>query len=229
MRVKYYKRLFGQMSYKKPFVFIIIFSIFITLLYSYFINQVGPLIKTLCDTRAKAIALKVTNETIKEYMTDLTYENLMQIKTGENGKITGLSADTLEMNKLSVKISYGIQEKLMNIEDIEIVVPIGKLLGWSIFSGYGPKINVKMTPTGNVTTDFKTEFKSEGINQTRHRIYIAIKTSVRMVTPFVSDTVTFEENLTVAETVIVGDTPATYYNLNGIESFVPKDSLNLMK
>lgn len=217
------------MNYKKSFVFIIIVSLFMSMVYSYFTKQISPMIKTLCDTRAKAIALKVTNEAVREYITEIKYENLMQITTGENGKITGLSANTLEMNKLSTKISSRIQEKLVNVEDIEINVPIGKLLGWSIFSGYGPKIRIRVIPTGNVAADFKTEFKAEGINQTRHRVYIAIRTSVRMVTPFVSDTVMFEDNITVAETVIVGDTPATYYNFEGMEGLNTKDTLNLTK
>lgn len=217
------------MSYKKPFVFIITLVLFVFLLYSYFIDQISPTIKTLCDTRAKAIALKITNEVVREHISELRYENLMNVKTGENGKITGLNADIVEMNKLSTKIAYKVQEKLINIEDIQIQVPIGKFLGWSIFSGYGPKIKIKTMPTGNVEVDFKTEFKSEGINQTRHRIYIEIKTSVRMVTPFVSDTVNFEENLTVAETVIVGEIPETYYNFNGVEGFSAKETIDYGK
>jgi len=229
MRVKYYKRLFGQMSYKKPFVFIVTFPLFIIMIYSYFINQISPTIKTLCDTRAKAIALQVTTEAVREYMTELKYENLIHVQTEESGRITGLNADVVEMNKLSTKIAYRIQEKLINVEDVEIKVPIGKLLGWSIFSGYGPKIKIKVMPTGTVNVDFKTEFKSEGINQTRHRIYIEVKTNVRTVAPFVSDVTGFQENVTVAETVIVGEIPDTYYNIEGMKEFTVNDSLNLTK
>lgn len=229
MRVKYYKRLLGQTSYKKPLIFVITFSIFIIMIYSYFINQVSPTIKTLCETRAKATALNVTNEAIREYIQELKYENLININTGENGKITGLTADVIELNKLSTEIASNIQEKLMHINDVEIKVPIGKFMGWSIFSGYGPKIKIRVLPTGNVVVNFKTEFMSEGINQTRHRIYVEIKTSVRMVAPFVSDTIMFETNLTVAETVIVGEIPATYYSLEGIEDFNKKESLDLTK
>ena len=58
MRAKYYYRLFGQVHIKKAFAFVIIFIGIFILMYYYFVNQVSPTIKTLCDTRAKAIAPK---------------------------------------------------------------------------------------------------------------------------------------------------------------------------
>ena len=213
MRAKYYYRLFGQMRLKKAFAFFLIFLGVFIVIYLYFVNQISPTINTLSETRAKAIALKATNEAVMERIVKIEYDNLIHVTTDEAGMIKGLNADVIEMNKLSAEITTDIQQKLLNMKDANIRIPIGSFLGWSVFSGYGPKITIKAIPTGNVSVDFKTEFKSEGINQTRHRIYLEIKTSVRMVAPFISDVVPFETNMTVAETVIVGDIPSTYYNL----------------
>lgn len=229
MRAKYYYRLFGQVHIKKAFAFVVIFIGIFILMYYYFVNQVSPTIKTLCDTRAKAIALKATNEAVMERLNEIKYDNLIHVTTNEKGTITGLNADVIEMNKLSTKITTEIQKKLLNIDDAEIKIPIGRFLGLSVFSGYGPRIIVKAIPTGNVSVDFKTEFMSEGINQTRHRIYLEIKTSVRMVAPFISNVVPFETNMTVAETVIVGDIPNTYYNLEGIEEMNKLDTTEFME
>lgn len=229
MRAKYYFRLFGQMRVKRAFALFAIFIFVFILIYYYFVNQVSPTIKTLCETRAKALALKATNEAVMERLNEIDYENLVHFATNEKGTITGLNADVIEMNKLSTEITTEIQQKLLGIEDTEIKIPIGRFLGLSVFSGYGPKITVKAIPTGNVSVDFKTEFMSEGINQTRHRIYLEIKTSVRMVAPFISDVVPFETNMTVAETVIVGDIPSSYYNLEGIEDLDKKDTTNFME
>ena len=229
MRAKYYYRLFGQVHLKKAFAFLGISIGMFILIYYYFVNQVSPTIKTLCETRAKAIALKATNEAVMERLNEIKYDNLIHVTTGENGNITGLNADVIKMNKLSTEITTDIQKKLINIDDTQIKIPVGRFLGLSVFSGYGPKITVKAIPTGNVSVDFKTEFMSEGINQTRHRIYLEIKTSVRMVAPFISDIVPFETNMTVAETVIVGDIPATYYNLEGIEKMDKLDTTEFMQ
>ncbi len=229
MRAKYYYRLFGQVQMKKAFAFILTFVGIFMFIYFYFVNQVSPTIKTLSDTRARAIALKATNEAVMERIEKINYDNLVHVTTNEQGLITGLNADVIEMNQLSTEITTDIQKKLINMADAEIKIPIGRFLGLSVFSGYGPKITVKAIPTGNVSVDFKTEFKSEGINQTRHRIYLQIKTSVRMVAPFISDVIPFETNMTVAETVIVGDIPESYYNLEGVEGMDKLDTTEFME
>lgn len=228
MRAKYYYRLFGQMQLKKAFALLLIFIGMFIFSYYYFTNQVSPTLKALCDSRAKAIALKATNQAVMEKMERVSYDKLVNTTTDNNGRIMGLNADVIKMNELAMEITTDIQQKLINISDTEIKVPMGKFMGLSVFSGYGPKITIKAIPTGNVSVDFKTEFKSEGINQTRHRIYLEIKTSVRMVAPFISDVVNFETNMTVAETVIIGDIPQTYYNLEGIEDIKKVDTTNFM-
>lgn len=229
MRAKYYYRLFGQVRLKRAFAFFLIFFGLFILAYFYFVYQVSPTIKTLSDTRAKAIALKATNEAVMERIEQVEYENLIKVTTNTNGMITALNADVIEMNKLSTEITTDIQKKLLTMQDADIQIPLGRFLGLSVFSGYGPRITVKAIPTGNVSVDFKTEFKSEGINQTRHRIYLEIKTSVRMVAPFISDVVPFETNMTVAETVIVGDIPDSYYNLEGVENLDKLDTTEFME
>ena len=229
MRAKYYYRLFGQVQLKKALAFFFIFFGLIILVYYSFIYQVSPTIKTLSDTRAKAIALKATNEAVMDRIEKIEYENLIKVTTNSNGMVTSLNADVIEMNKLSADISTDIQKRLLTMEDTDIQIPFGRFLGLSVFSGYGPRITVRAIPTGNVSVDFKTEFKSEGINQTRHRIYLDIKTSVRMVAPFISAVVPFETNMTVAETVIVGDIPDSYYNLEGVESLDKLDTTEFME
>ena len=229
MRAKYYYRLFGQMRIKKAFAFILIFLGIFILFYLYFVNQVSPTIQTLCDTRAKSIALKATNEAVMERIDKIEYNNLIHITTDSNGNVKAVNADVIEMNKLATEITTDIQKKLLKMEDTNIQIPMGRFLGLSVFSGYGPKITIKAIPTGNVSVDFKTEFKSEGINQTRHRIYLEIKTSVRMVAPFISDVIPFETNMTVAETVIVGDIPDSYYNLEGVDGLDKLDTTEFME
>ena len=50
-----------------------------------------------------------------------------------------------------------------------------------------------------------------------------------MVAPFISDVVPFEAHMTVAETVVVGDIPASYYNLEGIENMDKLDTTEFME
>ena len=217
MRPKYYYRLFGQMQVKRAFALLLILTGLLIMIYILFVNKLSPTIITLLDSNANAIALKATNEAVMEKIEEIEYDNLIHVKSDDSGVIKGLNADVIAMNKLSAEIATDIQQKLLDIVDTEIRIPLGEFFGMSLFSGYGPKITIKAIPTGNVSVDFKTEFRAEGINQTRHRIYLEIKTEVKMVAPFMSDTVPFETNITVAETVIVGDIPQTYYNLQSTD------------
>lgn len=75
-----------------------------------------------------------------------------------------------------------------------------------------------MATVGNVETELFSQFSQAGINQTLHRIYLSVSCNVTILTPFDS----IEDNITnqvlLAEAVILGDVPSTYYNLNGIKS-----------
>lgn len=216
MRVKYYTRLFGQTYIRKSFaLFLVVIPIGILIVFLA-IKRIYPVIKIACTSSAKSIALRVTNETVKEMLSETDYEELVKLTYNNEGKIVGINANIIEMNKLSTGIAYKVQEKLSNLEDMEIKIPIAKLLGLNIFSGYGPKIKLKLIPYGNTLAEFKTEFISEGINQTKHTIYVDISSTVNVIAPFNIGAVSSVTRVTVAETVIVGDIPNTYYNIEGL-------------
>ena len=63
----------------------------------------------------------------------------------------------------------------------------------------------------------KNEFESKGINQTVYRIYLELTCKVSVVTQYK----TIEENIVnqvlLVETVIVGNVPQSYYNLEGMK------------
>ncbi len=50
-----------------------------------------------------------------------------------------------------------------------------------------------------------------GINQTLHRIYLDIKTKTSVLTPFNILRNEYDSRVLLAESIIVGDVPETYY------------------
>ena len=218
MRPKYYIRLFGQMNAKEPFVLFSIVFILIIISSIYFLKNLTPTIKIACESRAKAIGVQITEETVKEFIEKVEYESLMNITYNDQGKIIAINANIIELNKLSSEISYKIQEKLNNLDKVSVEIPITSMMGMNIFSGYGPDVNVKLVPMGNIETKFNTEFASEGINQTKHTIYMNIQSIITVVAPFIGSSVKCNSTVTVAETIIIGDIPDTYYNIEGLEN-----------
>lgn len=70
---------------------------------------------------------------------------------------------------------------------------------------------------GTVETDLRSEFKEAGINQTLHRIYLEVKCNVNILTPYSTIKETIVNQVLLAEGVIVGNIPNTYYNIEGLK------------
>ncbi|MBR4110186.1 MAG: sporulation protein YunB [Clostridia bacterium] len=187
---------------------------------------IEPSIMALCQIRATSIGVSISSTAVKEVMNDIEYKDLVTLERDNNGKIIALQAKVIEMNQLSSQIATKMQELYSQINDAYVKIPIGNFTGNTLLAGRGPNIIVRIIPAGTVSTDFKTEFISTGINQTRHRIYLEIVSKVRVVAPLTTKTIEVVNNVNVAETVLVGDVPNSFYNLEGVDNIVD-DSLNL--
>lgn len=195
------------------FLFIILVAIFTT---NIILQAVKPVMEKQCETMAKSIATKISNEQATIVMSNYKYTDLCTITKDDNGNIAMISANVIPVNEIISDVAIKIQEELNSTENSEFSIPLGTFLGSKLLAGRGPKVSIKMSTIGSVLTDLKSEFSSAGINQTMHRIYLEVKCTVVILTPFE----TMEEEITnqvlLAEAVIVGTTPNTYYNLEGM-------------
>ena len=153
--------------------------------------------------------------------------DLIILDRDNTGKILALRANVIEMNRIASDISIQIQEMNNELEESYIQIPIGNFTGNSLLAGRGPRIKVKIIPRGTVGIEFKTEFISTGINQTRHRVYLEVKLNMWIVAPFTSEKVQVVNHVNVAETVLIGEVPDTFYNLEGVSDVTTDDSLNM--
>ena len=65
-------------------------------------------------------------------------------------------------------------------------------------------------------TDLKSEFISKGINQTLHRVYLQVKCSVDILTPYDEISEEITNQILLLENIIIGNIPNTYYNFEGV-------------
>ena len=172
----------------------------------------------MCDDEAKSIATKVTNEETSKVMDKYTYDSLFTIEKDEKGCVQMINANVLQINKVTSEIALNIQKSLKQNEKNEIYISMGSLTGMRIFAGVGPKFPVKLSTIGNVATDLKSDFISQGVNQTQHKVYMEGVTTVDILTPVSRTERSIKNQVLIAENVIVGNIPATYYNLNGIDN-----------
>ena len=188
-------------------------------------NYINPMFESLCKLKAKAIAARIVNQKTKDSIENIDYNDLITIVRDNNGNITMVKANVLAINRISAELTIDIQEELQKESQTAIYIPIGSIFGNQVLSNIGPRIKIKLNPSGVVTTDFKSQFEMAGINQTIHRIYLYTVCKVNIVTPIKTITNEISSEVMVAESVIVGPVPDSYYNLEGLNR---EDSLEVI-
>ena len=103
----------------------------------------------------------------------------------------------------------------------------GSFTGSKLLAGKGPEVKIQISSIGNVETELKSEFFEQGINQTLHRVYLTVRCQINILTPFENINKDITNEILLAENVIIGNIPSTYYNIEGINE--TKDSLELIK
>lgn len=209
----FYRKNGENKQIKKILVIILILIIISKLSFDY----INPMFETLCYLRAKSIAAQIVNQKTKESIENIDYNDLITIVRDNNGSISMVKANVLAINRISAELTIDIQEGLQNAKESLIYIPFGSIFGNQVLSNMGPNIPVKINPMGVVTTDFKSQFEASGINQTIHRIYLYTVCKVNIVTPIKTITNEITSEVMVAETVIVGPVPDSYYNLEGMQ------------
>lgn len=182
------------------------------------ITTIEPTMYILCSDMAKSIATKISNEQATAVMQNYKYENISRIIRDEQENVKMIQMDIFTVNAITSEIALKIQEELDNYQSGKLCIKLGTFTGSKLLSGRGPNVPIKMSTVGNVETNLVSSFSHSGINQTLHRIYLDVSCNVVILTPY--DTI--EEKITnqvlLAEAVIVGNVPDTYYNLNDVSS-----------
>ncbi|KYH35092.1 sporulation protein YunB [Clostridium tepidiprofundi DSM 19306] len=198
-----------RIKYKIIFSFIIIISIFAIFIYE-FDKTVMPTVIAVSEAEMRAKAIEIMNKTIiDEFMKQFNYNDVIKIDKDKNGNIVLLKADTLRLNKIACDVAIKAQKALSDLGNVGIQLPIGYITRNNVLSYFGPSIKIKMQPIGFIETRYSSEFESAGINQTRHKIYINMKTKIRIIIPLKSSDVEVSNEIPIAETIIVGKIPKT--------------------
>ena len=174
-----------------------------------------PLVFSLAEARSAAMASQVLSGALAEALGDgVGYDDLMNVRMDDRGQVALLSANTVRMNRLADKAGEAALRRLQSMSSERVSVPLGAALGMTIFAGSGPRIPVSIVPIGSIATDFATEFEACGINQTRHKVYLRVSASIRIVIPTGARTTQVSANMLVAESIIVGAVPESVVGYN---------------
>lgn len=154
------------------------------------------------------------NDTINRTLAgrDYGYDYFVTIDRDESGAVTAIKANMARINALSSELLSDIVEAADRGE-LSLSIPIGNILGSSLLLGKGPDIPVDITLLTSSRVDFKNELSAAGINQTKHEMKLDVVVDIDVVLPWRTVSTQVVTEILIAETVIVGEVPQTYLNM----------------
>lgn len=198
-------------NHKKFFVFLVIITI-ISLLIFALEKYLKPLQDRLVVNRTKVIVEERFSQVTKDIInsSSYNYDDLL-VKSDNDDGVSSLSVNTKELNKLQSEFTAEFQERLKNIVEGYIDIPLGDLSTLSFLSGMGPNIPFSYDVTGSVDIKLESSFDTTGINQTIHRVNMKVNAEMVFITVEDCDNINISNDYTISETVIVGNTPNYTY------------------
>lgn len=180
-------------------------------------TKVNPLTEELALAKISDAASYVINQAVSCQIEEgnVQYDDLITLERDSEGKITALTTNMREMNRLKTQLLTILDDDIYDISDDEISIPLGNLTGMQLLSGRGGTIPVKIVAVSSSDAEFRGEFQDAGINQTIHRIMMDVSLDLIILLPSgtVRDSVSTE--VCVAETVLLGQVPQSYTYFEG--------------
>ena len=191
---------------------IIIIVAFLSIIAVLLDRQMRPLIKSVVFSQAQTVSTNVINQVVADELSrlDIDYSDIVDIQKDDDGKILAVSTDMKKVNSLKSLMTLSIQDKISTMDMQKTKIPLGTFTGTEILNGRGPKIPIDVTMSGSVIMDFKSEFVSAGINQTKHRLYLDVSSEVLAFIPGYPVNTVVKTRILIAETIIVGEVPAVF-------------------
>lgn len=139
-----------------------------------------------------------------------TYENMVILERDSENHVTALRTDVIAIGQIKAKLVNGLFDRLEDLEQTTIEVPLGSVFAPHFMSGMGPVVDIGMAGLTQMEAELVSAFTSAGINQTRHNIIIEIHAGFRILTPFGGEDREIVSSYPVTDTVIVGTVPERY-------------------
>lgn len=174
-----------------------------------------PQVRALCENEISNRLEVLANRRAYEILEKggYSYSDFIKLSYDAEGGVRSASVDTVRLNRLKTSLALSVLESLVS-EDISVGVPVGNLLGLLFFSGMGKEVLVTARVASGMHARFHSDFRTEGINQTRHAIGFSLDFSATYLLTTGRECLSFSVDIPVGETLIVGKVPDTLTQIN---------------
>lgn len=174
-------------------------------------------IRALAETQVKNTTSDLINDAIDRQIEDgnIQYDRMVYFEKDLDGRITALKTNMSEVNRLKTDILNLINDEILALSTDDLGIPLGSLFLPEFLSGRGPSIPVQILSIRNSDASFSSSFSEAGINQTLQQMNMHVSVDVTVLVLGQSNSFTISSQVVVAETIIVGDVPDTYFQTGG--------------
>ena len=202
---------------RKLLRFIIISLVVSILALALFRYRYTDAIRSLAQTQVTNTTSDLINDAIDKQIDqgNIQYDRMVYFEKDLDGRITALKTNMSEVNRLKTAILNIINDEILALSVEDLGIPLGSLLLPEFLSGRGPSIPVQILSIRNSDASFFSNFSEAGINQTLQQMNMHVSVDVTVLVLGRTESFTVSSQVIVAETIIVGDVPDTYFQSGG--------------
>ena len=218
----------------------IIIFIFLVIVSSYFISYYSrkaiPLLMSYAEAESKKLIILVINKAVTKQINNVDTDQIFEVTYNNNGEVilvdfnskrTSIALSTItslvEVNLRAIeegKIDMiELPDNSLDLFDTDLLekgiileVPLGVISNSILLTNLGPKVPVKISLIGDVSSGFSTDVKEYGINNALITLNIDVSVDTKVVLPFVSEDMNVSATIPIAMKVIQGKIPEYYLN-----------------
>ena len=181
-----------------------------------FQRNVSDILFSLSEASVQALTVGAANRAVSETLAwnGIDYEKMITVTRDGEGNIVSLEANMQAVNLFARQTATVAMSELSVACEEGVRVPLGAFTGIEVLAGFGPKVTFQIIPVGTVLCEFVSDFRSAGVNQTLHSIFMLVTASVSIVMPSETREVCSETQVLICESVIIGEVPKTYLSGN---------------
>ena len=174
-------------------------------------------ILSLARTQVSNTTSDLINDAIDRQIEDgnIQYDRMVYFEKDLQGQITALKTNMSEVNRLKTDVINLINDDILALDTSDLGIPLGSIFLPEFLSGRGPQIPVTILSIRNSEATFSSSFTQAGINQTLHQLIMEIFVDVTVLVLGETNSFTVSSHVVVAQTIIVGHVPDTYFQNGG--------------
>jgi sporulation protein YunB len=170
----------------------------------------------MAQYQCRVVSVIAINEAVMDELEKMgdAPQRLVRLEKNADGTVSNVELDSVEMNRMKARLTEAVSNRLMSLENQDVAIPLGTLLGWQLLAGRGPEVHLQIVPASFVESNVVDTLETAGINQTQHRVCIRFTVEMSAILPGYSTSVDVTDEVCVAQTLIVGQVPE-FYAQNG--------------